>query len=385
MDFDLLINIFDVHNEASILLTEKYMPKNILFFYRKDEEKTAIENLKKYYLEKFPKCNFKFEKLDIDNPKNIEVAITEYEGIQGLCNLTSGKKLVTLMIYTFCVKHHIDCVYVDIKNSKFIYMNEGNVTIKNNELADLKIEDVITSIGGSIIVDSTEDYDSKILLLTDWVSKNIESWSKFKVLLQDINIFKRDENNLEVLFLDKQSVENKNDLEVIENAVNYIKNIELIGIEESKENFKIILKNDFIKTFLFKSGTWLEILTKNIVDNIEGIDQVKSGVLFLWNNEEEKVRNELDVVAMKDSVMICISCKDSKKYDEIALNELDIYAKQVGGENVIKILVATSEAMKGTIRKRAQEMGIEIIIFSGDISTFKNELSLVINRKRETS
>ncbi|MGL4739638.1 MAG: Card1-like endonuclease domain-containing protein [Sarcina sp.] len=385
MEFDLLINIFDVHNEASILLTEKYKPKNILFFYRKDEEKVGVENLRQYYLEKFPSCSFKFEKLDIDNTKSIESAITQYEGIQGLCNLTSGKKLVTLMVYSFCIKHHINCVYVDIKNCKFIYMNEGNITIKNNNIADLQIEDIITSIGGSIVVDSTNDYDEKILLLTEWVSKNIEDWSKFKVLLQDVNIFKRDENDLEVLFLDKNKIDDNRNLSIVENAISYMQSNGLMDIQNYKDKFKIILKNDFIKTFLFKSGTWLEILTKNIVDNIEGIDQVKSGVLFLWNNKDEKVRNELDVVAMKDSVMICISCKDSKKYDEIALNELDIYAQQVGGENVIKILVATSEAMKGTIRKRAQEMGIEIIVFDGDINKFQNSLSVVINKKRETS
>ena len=30
----------------------------------------------------------------------------------------------------------------------------------------------------------------------------------------------------------------------------------------------------------------------------------------------QKIRNELDVIAVKDSVLICISCKDSEKYDE---------------------------------------------------------------------
>lgn len=385
MDFDLLINIFDIHNEGSILLTEKYKPKNVLFFYSKDEEKIGVETLKEYYLEKFPSCSFEFEKLDVDNPISIENVITQYEDYKGFCNLTSGKKLVTLMVYTFCVKHHVDCVYVDIKNSKFIYMNKSNVTIKNNNIADLQIEDIINSIGGSIIVDSTNDYDDKILLLTEWVSKNIDNWSRFKIILQNVEVFKRDENNLEILFLDKSNVSDNKELEIIDSAINYMKNNDLIDINDSEGKFKIILKNDFIKTFLFKSGTWLEILTKNIVDDIQGIDQVKSGVLFLWNNKEEKVRNELDVVAMKDSIMICISCKDSKKYDEIALNELDIYAKQVGGENVIKILVATSEAVKGTIRKRAEEMGIELIIFDGDINKFKNNLAFVINKKRETS
>lgn len=58
--------------------------------------------------------------------------------------------------------------------------------------------------------------------------------------------------------------------------------------------------------------------------------------MFFWSKEKENIKNELDVVAVKDSVLICISCKDSKKYDEVALNELNIYANQLGGANVKK-------------------------------------------------
>ena len=93
------------------------------------------------------------------------------------------------------------------------------------------------------------------------------------------------------------------------------------------------------------------------------------------------VKNELDVVAIKDSVLVCISCKDSEKYDEDALNELEVYSKKIGGDNVIKILVATKKPIKKTIFDRAKEMNINLIILDKDINKFKHTLIEAINKK----
>ena len=152
----------------------------------------------------------------------------------------------------------------------------------------------------------------------------------------------------------------------------------MIAYKNSDNFIKVYFLNDFIKSFIFKSGTWLEVLTKNIIDEIKEIDDIKSGLLFLWNDKQSKVKNELDVVAIKDSILICISCKDSKKYDERALNELNVYANQLGGENVKKILVATMAPAKPVVALRAKEMGINIVIFNGSIEGFKEELKSII-------
>lgn len=380
MEFDLLINIFDTHNEASILLTEKYKPDNILFFYLNNTEVKLLEKLKKYYLEKFPKCNFRYEKLDIDKPEIIEEVITSYEGSEAVCNLTSGKKLVTLMVYTFCLKHNIDCKYVDIKKEKLIDFAHDGVSEISNSFVDLDIEDIIKSVGGSIIVDSTDIYnDDAIYDITKWIGSNQSKWDELKIELQDNNIFIRDENNPYMIRINKNNLKDTNK-DFYAKSLGYLKERNLIDIDDERDFYKIRFLNDFIKSFIFKSGTWLEVLTKNIVEEIDVIDDVKSGVLFLWNDDKIKVRNELDVVAIKDSVLICISCKDSKKYDEVALNELDVYATQLGGEDVIKILVATREPMKSTVSHRAKEMNINIVVFDGDINKFKNTLKNIIKR-----
>ena len=111
------------------------------------------------------------------------------------------------------------------------------------------------------------------------------------------------------------------------------------------------------------------------------IDEVKSGVIFLWEECNNTVRNELDVLAVKDSIFICISCKDSDKYDEDALNELEVYSKRLGGNVVKKILVATKNPCKKCVVERAKAMYINLIILEKDIDKFRNSLKNIILNK----
>ena len=122
-------------------------------------------------------------------------------------------------------------------------------------------------------------------------------------------------------------------------------------------------------------------ITTLVVQSIEDIDEVKSGLTFYWGDDLKRVRNELDVVAIRDSVLICISCKDSDKYDEDALNELQVYSERLGGKNAIKILVATKQPVKKTVLDRAKEMNINIVTLDKNIDIFKKALIDLIKKK----
>ena len=99
----------------------------------------------------------------------------------------------------------------------------------------------------------------------------------------------------------------------------------------------------------------------------------------MWRDGNHKVRNEVDVMAVKDSVLICISCKDSEKYDEVALNELDVYSKRLGGNSAKKILVATRPPCKKCVEERAKAMDINLVILDEDINKFRKKLNKIIN------
>lgn len=380
MAIDLLINIFDSHNESSILLAEKYKPKNVLFFYLDGSEVYQLERFKKYYEEKFNESVFNYERISLDNPEGIDSIIKEYKRNENIFNLTSGKSLAVIMIFSIAIKNNITCKYVDIEKEKLIDLSDNNIVIKENSFIDLNIEDIVKSVGGSIIVDSTEIYNRKAILdITYWIAKNMELWEEIKNDLQMNDVFIRDECNPEMMTINKNNL-GEEKMVFYYKALDFLKRLEMIAYRNKGGFVKVYFLNDFIKGFIFKSGTWLEVLTKSVIEEIKEIDDIKSGLLFLWNDSQSKIKNELDVVAIKDSILICVSCKDSKKYDERALNELNVYANQLGGENVIKILVATMEPSKPVVSLRAKEMGISLVIYDGSIERFKSELKGIILR-----
>ena len=202
-------------------------------------------------------------------------------------------------------------------------------------------------------------------------------WNKHKQKLYDKSIFLHEENNPEIINIDYSRIEDE-ERNLLDLILNKMKEMNEIAFTKNNDKVKVRFLNNYIKGFIFKSGTWLEIATNNLLKNIKEIDECRNGVIFLWNNGRKTVRNELDIIAVKDSVPICISCKDSDKYNEMALNELNVYASKIGGENAYKILVATKEPIKEPVKMRAKEMGIHLVIFDGNEKKFINTIKNII-------
>lgn len=378
MNYDFIITILDEHNESSILLAEKLKPKEIIYLYKKDEELKVLNSLRQFYLNKFPNCNFSDEKLGKDTISSIEEIIKRMKSKNTAICLNQGDKKDILIMYTLALKHNIDGFFLDIPKEELLKLNLESVKYEKCNFVDLDVEDIIDSIGASIVVDSTEMSEINIIeTMTNYIASNLDLWKKYKIRLSDNSVFIHDESNPRSIKIDKELL-SKEEVMLLNKILNFLEKNGQIKVKELDQCLKVTFQNEFIKGFIFKSGTWLEVLTKNIIEEIKSIDDIKSGVLFLWNDKESRIKNELDVVAIKDSVLICVSCKDSKKYDEVALNELNVYSEQLGGENVIKILVATQPPIKSSISKRAKEMGINLVVFDGNKKAFKEELEKII-------
>lgn len=378
MNYDFIITILDEHNESSILLAEKLKPKEIIYLYKKDEELKVLNSLRQFYLNKFPNCNFSDEKLGKDIISSIEEIIKRMKSKNTAICLNQGNKKDILIMYTLALKHNIDGFFLDIPKEELLKLNLESVQCEKCNFVDLDVEDIIDSIGASIVVDSTEISEINIIeTMTNYIASNLDLWKKYKIRLGDNSVFIHDESNPRSIKIDKELL-SREEVMLLDKILNFLEKNGQIKVKELEQCLKVTFQNEFIKGFIFKSGTWLEVLTKNIIEEIKSIDDIKSGLLFLWNDKESRVKNELDVVAIKDSVLICVSCKDSKKYDEVALNELNVYSEQLGGENVIKILVATHPPIKSSISKRAKEMGINLVVFDGNKKAFKEELEKII-------
>ena len=377
MDIEVLINQLGEHNESNIIATKNLKPKKVIFIYE-NKDKILCENIRGYYLEHFK--NIVFEMIEINEGEidKIIALIDLYKDKETIINLTCGNKLNTIILATFSRMNKLRSIFIDIKKKKS-YLIKEDIKSLELEYEDMEIDEIVKAFGGEIICDSSllgENEDLKCL--TKEISKNLTLWHKYKQKLYDGNIFNHDYEdstkvNINTNFLEEEekSLLGKILMKLEElKAISYIKNKdELISV-----NFK----NKYLKSFIFKSGTWLEIATNVMISEIKEVDEVKSGVVFLWNDKNKDLRNEVDVLAIKDSIIICISCKDSNKYDENTLNELNVYGTQLGGDKVFKILVATKEPLKAPVKLRAKEMGINIVIFDGDENKFKETIRNII-------
>ena len=378
MKFNLLINQLDEHNEVGILLAQKYKIKSVVMLYR-NKEKKKLDKFKELYLD-LNRIEVIDELIEEDNYDNLKNIISKYKEEEIIINLTGGNRITSLIMLKIAIELNIQCVYVDLlKKRRYIFDKEYRII--EQPLEDISISDVIHLSGSNITLDSTSLAEkSDIQEFTKVILSNLDIWHKYKQKLYDNNIFKHDYKDTSRININKCLVENE-EFKLIYSILNYLKEKNEIEFMEDKDNIEVVFKNDYLKGFIFKSGTWLEVLTTLVVQSIEDIDEVKSGLTFYWGDDLKRVRNELDVVAIRDSVLICISCKDSDKYDEDALNELQVYSERLGGRNAIKILVATKQPVKKTVLDRAKEMNINIVILDKNIDIFKKVLIDLIKKK----
>lgn len=380
MNVDILINQLGEHNESNILATKNLKPKKVIFIYE-EKDKSLCENIKKYYLESFK--NISFEKIQINEGQIYKIIdlINMYKNKEAIINLTCGSKLNTIALATISRKNQLKSIFIDIKNKKS-YLIDENINKLELEYEDMVLDEIVKASGGEIINDSSVLGENKELkYLTKKISENITLWHKYKQKLYDGNIFTHDYEDSSKVNINTGFLE-EDEKKLLNKILIKLKELKAINYIEDKENLiKVNFNNKYLKSFIFKSGTWLEIATNMMISEIKEIDEVKSGVIFLWNDKNQELKNEVDVLAVKDSIVICISCKDSNKYDENTLNELDVYGTQLGGEKVFKILVATKEPLKTLLKSRAKEMGINIVIFDGDEDKFKDDIINIISIK----
>ena len=374
---DILINQVDEHNESNILATQEFKPRVVYFIKDKDSEE-KMKTLRFYYEKNFRKIKIEEFLVEEGDKEKLEKIIKSTKDKNILLNLTGGKRINSLILLDLCIKEKITALYIDIKK-QIMYEFKENITIYEKTFEDLEIDDIVKASGGKIVEDSSELCNKKDLIyFAEKISNNLGLWHRYKQKLYESSVFEHDSNETQKIYIHTQALKSE-EINLLDKILYKFKEMNEISYKEEKNRIAVTFNNNYLKAFIFKSGTWLEIETNKLINSIEEVDEAKNGVMFLWNDGNQSVRNELDVVAVKDSVPIFISCKDSDKYNEMALNELNVYATKFGGENSYKILVATKEPIKSPVKTRAKEMGIHLIIFDGNEEKFIKKVKKIIN------
>lgn len=371
-----LVYFIGDNNEECLYSIEYEKPEEILFLYNEKRE-GKYKTLKDYIINR----NNKIKSSGMLIRDNITEIFDKYLFKDDIIDISSADSKNSIELLYYGINNNIPVLYVDINEGTIVKYLKDEVIREKVEFSDLNVDEVMDSSGAKIIFESTDIGNEKVIYdLTMMISRNMVEWSLIRDYIMNNSIINNEAGCAYRLDINTKYLKNEN-RKLVNSVLNILKRYNQISFQDNHDKLSITFKNNIVRGFLFKAGSWFEVFTKIIIEDIDFIDDVKCGVLFQWDKAEQRIKNEIDVVAVRNGVLICISCKDSCKYDEDALNELNVYAEKIGGENVVKILAATKEPVKSTVIKRAKEMDIGVVIYKGNKEKFKKELIGFIEEK----
>ena len=133
-----------------------------------------------------------------------------------------------------------------------------------------------------------------------------------------------------------------------------------LKIEKGKEvSFRFA--DEQIRFWLRDQGSVLEIYTWKACRDTELFQDVRCSTIVEWDSAEtgDKVTNEIDVMAVKDTIPAFISCKTCA-VDTVAINELAILRDRYGG-NAAKAFIISTENCRAITLRRAHALNIDVI------------------------
>lgn len=377
MKYKNMISLLDEFNISNVLSIIKFKCDTLILLSNDNKTDEIEKNLQNQF--KDYNLNINIEIFNVEELEYIKIReiLKKYDKKTTIANLTIGNRYLSLLLFKLCMELGIRTVYVNIDSEEIIFLdNMEKMEVKD---CSLEIEDFVKGSGSVMIEESTKIFENEgIRGFTEYILHNHDKWKEVSQYFKNTNIVEQN-------FMIKENIKVKlggldiDEQKKIKDICECISKFKLGSTEfNSSKNIIVNFKNSEFKSFMFKSGTWLEVLVYSILKEMKNVEDVKGGLVFAWEKQAIEVKNEVDVVAANDSKLIYISCKDTNKYDSQALNEIQVYAEKLGGEKVKKILVATQEPEKKTMIERASEMGINLIIFDGDINKLRNNLKNLI-------
>lgn len=137
----------------------------------------------------------------------------------------------------------------------------------------------------------------------------------------------------------------------------------------SREVVRYTFRDRQIRAWLRDIGSVLELYVYQTCLDTGLFNDVRTSAVVDWEGDlkQENVTNEIDVMGMRGILPVFISCKTCEVSTE-ALNELAILRDRFGGHGA-KAAIVTSRYCRSITRRRASELGIDVI----DLNDLKAE------------
>lgn len=334
-------------------------PERVVFLY---DTRQVSENNRKEVDEalkvRLPKVEVQYERTNMLSVEEIKISLEKmiktYENKEIQIDITGGSELMTSVGFMVAKEHDLTLTYVDYYSNQV--RNVFNME-RLEEIEHVTLADYLTSIGGKYMSSSRHTPEEKdferILSMAKVIFSNEKKWDKFFTHMTHGFSAKG------VMEFSMGKNRNDRDCQFILDAFldrGYAKKI-------GEDSYRFASEAD--KEYMTVSGIWLEMYI--YIQAKQCFDEVYMGVDIDWNKRDicESRDNEIDVVVMKNSQPIFISCK-MRPVEKETVYEIYSMAKRLGG-SYGKALIATtvdvrsSKDERNSIYLRMEKMKVGLI------------------------
>lgn len=388
-----IVELYDSCQLENVIAALKYNPEKIIFIgFKEESAQKGLNAIKAFFSLRTSSVKTEYvevKRYDYDDviQKLNEIIDTEPDCV---FDLTGGKELVLVAMGAVSAKRNVPMIQIDIPKNSVKKIDNCESISEGNE-AVISVRESFALNGGEIISSERsepigEQFAEDIKTIWNVARRNLSAWNNGVVDLTTL------EKNY-TLFEDRTDVTinlRADGCKPCYEFINKLKVADLIqDYKRGNGSFSYSYKNERVKECISKSGNILELYTYLAAQEISAeekgyFDGIESGVKVDWNRDSlasnaVKTVNEIDVVMMRDTVPVFVSCKGGKATKE-ALYELNTVANRLGGKHSLKILVTTGIANRETSRrqflKRARDMKITVInnVHDLEFCDFKNRL-----------
>lgn len=378
----ILIHFIENFNDEMALLTKLLSPiKVILVSSEHPTPQSKLQQVLDYMKSELAQIEAQVIFYEEEEPLELTEKLMPYLNEETAVNLAGTSPLEALLV-TNLRKYKFTMLYPDIRQNRLYVFkqNQLEVQILSKVIGSLEVKDYLALGGGLVLQDEKSKYETPLYeaMLQFLLNHYEDIFSKIRHLFKPTTLHFSAPYEKEFYFeIGREGLESEQQT-ALKHYMAYLRDIKWIRkYEASKSSIRIYAQNKEIEHYL-SSGAWLEHLTYYYMKNIAGVKDVHTGFKFAWRMTEKHVHNELDVVATANNHLICISCKDTDKYNYQTLNELEVYATRLGGPQSIKVLVTTMPPIKSSTLDRAKGMGIQIIQIQGCLKTLSDKLNTLV-------
>ncbi len=338
------IQFFDKNVVGALVPAFSMKPERVVFLY---DTREVSENNRKEVAEalkaRLPKLEIQYERTNMLSMEEITgelrtlVKIFQNQGIQ--IDITGGSELMTACGLMIAKEYDLTATYVD-----FFSNQVRNVLTMERmaQIAHVTLEDYLCAIGGKYMSSSRHTPEEKdferILSMAKLIFSNEKKWDKFFTHMT------HGFSARGVMEFSMGKSQSDKDCQFILDAFLDKGFAKKIG----EDRYRFASEAD--KEYMTVSGIWLEMYI--YIQAKQCFDEVYMGVDIDWNKRDicESRDNEIDVVVMKNSQPIFISCK-MRPIEKETVYEIYSMAKRLGG-SYGKALIATTVDVRSSKDER---------------------------------